>query len=187
MELELVKQDEPSFRRNLVAQAYYLKPETIALNHTPTAIPFGQISVPPGETWETYIDFYEPPNAARRIKGADIQGRVAGELQEKLADKPLLDNKLVEINDELFDEIKNLSNEKLSWFEIGEYKLVLELFGEDNPHPLAQKCYSLTVFEGNLSRLGAITEQYRFGAGIAFPPSGLIGFVGDLFSVDCIP
>lgn len=187
IELDLAKRDRPSVRRTLVAQGYYLKPDTVALNHTPTVIPFGQIFVAAGETWETYINFYEKQDSARRIKGADIQNRVAESIQKKLGDKPYSDGVPVEIDDELFDEIEAVSDERLSWFEIGEYKLVLKLFGEDLVHPFAQECYSLTVFEGNLNRLDAITEQYRFGVGITFPLPGGYGFEGELFSVECTP
>ena len=185
IELVLTKQDDPSFRKNLLAQAYYLKPETIALNQTPTAIPFGHISVPPSETWETYIDFYEPPSAARRLRAADIQGRVAAEIQESLADKSPLNNELAEISNELFDEIRAHTDKRLSSFEIGEYRLYLRLFGESESEPAARRCYSLTVFEGHLSRFDAITEHYRFGAGITFPLPGQAGFLGDLFDVEC--
>ena len=185
IELTLTKQDSPSFRKHLLAQTYYLKPETISLNQNPTPIPFGHISVPPSETWETYIDFYESPNAARRLRIAKIQGRAAAEIQKGLADKSPLDSELAEISNELFDEIKAHTDERLSSFEIGEYRLYLKLFGESSSEPTARRCYSLTVFEGHLSRFDAITEQYRFGAGIIFPLPLQAGFLGDLFDVEC--
>lgn len=180
IELVLTKQDSPSFRRNLLAQAYYLKPETISLSQTPTAIPFGYITVPPNEAWEAYIEFYEQPSAARRLETADIRGRVTTEIQESFTD-----NELAEISNELFDEIEIHTNERLSSFEIGEYRLHLKLFGESNSEPAAQGCYSLTVFEKHLNLLDGITEQYRFGFGIIFPPRTQPGFLGDLFDVEC--
>ena len=186
IELVLTKPDNSSFRRKLLAQAYYLKPQTIALNQAPTAIPFGRISVSPGETWETYIDFYEPLNAARRLEAADIQGRVAAEIQEGLADKSALSNELVQISNELFNEIKVHTDERLSSFELGEYRLYLKLFGENNSEPAARRCYSITVFEGHLGQLDTITEQYRFGAGITFPFPRQAGFLGELFDVECL-
>ena len=185
IELVLTKQDNSSFRKSMLAQAYYLKPDTIALNQAPTAIPFGHISVSPGETWETYIDFYEPTNAARRLEAADIRGRVNAEIQQGLAEKLDINNELVYISNDLFDEIKTYTDERLSLFEIGEYRLYLELFGESNSEPTARRCYSFTVFEGHLSQLDAITEQYRFGAGITFPSPPQTGFLGEIFDVEC--
>lgn len=185
LELLLTKQDSPSFRRTLSAQAYYLKPATVALNQTPTAIPFGHIAVPAGETWETYIDFYEPPSVANRLQRADIQGRVSAEIQEGLSEMSPYDNELAEISDELFEEIKSLADQRLKSFQIGEYTLQLKVFGDADDVPVAEKCYSLTVFQGHLSRFDAITDQYRFGAGISYPPPGQVGFMGDLFDTNC--
>ena len=180
IELEIAKQDKPSVRKSLLAQSYYLKPDTVSLNQTPTSLPLGQVAVPPGETWETFVDFFETPNEARRVRTANIQHQVAEQIQTALAVEQRPANSPVEISSELLDEIKTLSNAGLSWFEIGEYRLVLKLFGEHPHHPVAQQCYALTVFEGNLSQLSVITEEYRFGAGITFPLRNTSGFVGNL-------
>ena len=185
IELVLTKQDSPSFRKKLLAQFHYLMPTTVAINQTPTRIPFGQVSVSPGETWQTYIDFFEPPNTAWQLRAKNIQARVGGEIQNKLANRPLSDSGLVEISNKLFDEIKILTKERLSSVEIGEYRLYLKIFGDSNSEPAVQKCYSFTVFEGHLGQFDAITERYRFGAGITFPSQAGEGFSGDLFDVEC--
>ncbi len=187
IELVVTKEDNPSYRKTLVAQAYYLKPDTVALNQTPTAIPFGQITVDAGGTWETYIDFYETPIAARRLQAADIQARVAADIQEGLAQRLPFSNELAEISDELFEEIKSSTDERLQSFESGEYILKLRLFADNNSDSVTEKCYSLTVFQGHLSILDAITDGYRYGAGISFPPAGSVGFIVDLFDTECGP
>ena len=191
IKLILTKPDDTSYRKNLLAQAYNPKPETIAPYQGPAVIPFGHISISPGETWETYIYFYETPNTAWQIKTANIHARIAADIQKSWSENlSTHTHEPLKISDKLFDEIKNLTDERLSSFEIGQYRLHLKVFGENNSKPIAHKCYSLAVFDGHLSQLDAITKQYRFGTAIGFsrpfiPFSPQLGFVSELSDVEC--
>ena len=191
IELILTRKDKPSYRKHLLAQTYSPKPGTIAPYQAPVVIPFGHISVLPKETWATYISFYETPNTAWQIKTANIHARVAADIRKSWSENLSTHvHESPKISNQLFDEIKNLTDERLSSFEIGQYRLHLKLFGGNNSKPIAHKCYSLAVFDGHLSQLDAITEQYRFGTVIGFthsfiPFSPQLGFVSELSDVEC--
>lgn len=185
IELIITKQDDSSFQKDLLAQTYYPTPEAIAPNESPTMIPFGRIPISPSEFWENYVTFFEPISAARRSQIEQIGQRVDEEIDLALANELPSNNEPVTISDDLFDEIKSLSDERLS-FEIGEYTLHLKLYIEDDPETAAETCYSLTIFDGDVTRFDAITEEYRIGMWILFPGQNRWTFTGELDDVVCM-
>jgi hypothetical protein len=184
IEIIITRKDTPSFKKVLTAQSYFLKPTSVGLNQTPTAIPFGRIAVPPHETWDTYAEFFETPSSARRIEMARMQSNVSLQIQDALKAISPPNTKLAEISDELFTELSSNANARLKDFTIGEYILRARVLSTES-QLLTEKCYTFAVYEGHISQLNAITEQYRYGAGITFPPPGQVGFLADLYDLSC--
>lgn len=185
IELVVTRKDTPSFKKVLTAQSYFLKPTSVGLNQTPTAIPFGRIAVPPHETWDTYAEFFETPSSARRIEIARMQSKVSEQIQDAIKMISPPNSKLAEISPELFSELSSNANARLKDFSIGEYILRARVLSTEVSQVLAEKCYTFAVYEGHISQLNAITEQYVYGAGIAYPPPGQVGFSADLYDFSC--
>lgn len=185
IELIITRRDTPTFKKVLTAQSYFLKPASVGLNQMPTAIPFGRIAVPPRETWDTYAEFFETPSSARRIEMARMQSDVSKQVQDALRAMPQPNTKLAEISQDLFMDLSSNANARLKDFSIGEYMLMARVLPIEGTHALAEQCYTFAVYEGHISQLNAITEQYKYGAGIAFPPPGQVGFSADLYNAEC--
>lgn len=185
IELRLTRKDNPSYTQELTAQSYYLKPETVGMNQAPTQIPFGDISVGPGESWDFYVEFFQTPTSEKRIQFAELKSRVQSEIQRELDALPPDAQKLVEISDSLFEELGSISTSGLKSFEIGEYSVEFGVIADGGRNPVNRMCYTLTIFEGHIERLQAIIEGYRIGAGLIIPPIGKVGFTTNLFESEC--
>ena len=188
LELILTNTAGDSFKKKLIAQQYYPKPGAVAPYQLSPTIPFGHISIQSKETWEAYVDFFVTPDIPKRDKVVDFEERMISEIQSKeqgVSPNFKFDYSEPKISDELFDEIKAFTDQKISSFVIGVYTLHLKLYDEGNTDVVAQKCYSLSVHGGQLKLLNKITDMYRNGEGIIYPPIGRVGFIANLFDATC--
>ncbi len=62
-------------------------------------------------------------------------------------------------SDILFNKMKSRADKQLESFKIGRYQLDLKIFGKSSSEPVVQKCYSFTVYDGQLSMFDTITDQ----------------------------
>ena len=76
--------------------------------------------------------------------------------------------------------MKSLADKQLASFKIGKYQLDLKIFGKSDSKLVVQKCYSFTVYDGQLSMFDTITEQYRFGQ--VYPIYPITQFIQPSFS-----
>ena len=192
IELVISKQDGSSYKKNLRVRSYYPTPGAISPGQFSVQIPFGNISIQPGKIWEAYVDFFKAPDVSMRGNIADFRARVSSEIQESQIQRSNMQHrankKIPTISDGLFNNIKTYTEDRLSTFKIGQYSLHLKLYSkqERDPELAFQKCYLLTVFEGDMLQMGRITAKYRYGEGIIFPNFSNPGFMGDINNVECL-
>ncbi len=180
IELLVEKRDNPAFRKRMPAQTYFLKPEALGAGQIPTRVPFGQISIASSASWESYVEFFVTPTAAKRIKADEFQKRIHSEFG---VFNPFGSSRPT-ISKELYQEITRLSEDELRTFDIGEYYLLALFWTDDKKDPAIRRGYTFTVFDGHLARLRAVTEGYRFGEMLVRPPLGPPGFNTDLSAID---
>ena len=190
IELIVSKKGDSSFKKGMRAQIYYLKPSAISPGQLPVQIPFSNISIQPGETWEAYVDFFKAHDVSRRGKIAEFRERVSSEFLESQKQRSnkqgIVYFEPPTISDDLFNRIKSHTEKELSPFVIGQYSLHLKLYSKSDQEPDLQKCYLFTVFEGDLREMDRITGMYRTGLGIISPYFHRIGFPGDITKSECL-
>ena len=187
IELLLEKKDDPRFHLRLQALSYFLKPSTVSTGQIVTSVPFADIQLGPGETWEAYVTLGLIPPKAEQVKIADFKLQIYQQIQATLAKRPFtpFDSAPKKIDERLFGRVRGLVDRNMSGFGVGEYNLLL-VFEDDLSKVLfITKCYNISVYEADMKFLSEITNQYKMGAGVYFPSQSQLaqGFYTPLIEI----
>lgn len=168
---------------SLLGQYYIEPPNVVGIAERIVPMQFMGTFVPPGGKWEKHVRFFERLRDSDRLAFERTRRIVQNEINAAPI-SPITN--LREISDASFDAIAEKVNRKLAPFAHGEFHLELEAH-DDNGDLVAQSCYRFFLGDEQKHALDQITEGYRIGQSLLFPPLTEVGVYADLHGADCSP
>lgn len=154
----------------LPAQTYY--PQESLSGSTSTDLLIGSIVLKPSETWQQTIRCYRLWSEAEDEKVNEIISAIRQNISDKLP-KPTPDNPQptlpgpIEADEEIVDGAMKLFAQNFGLHK-GNYRLYVAALSEKD-RPLVVESFHFTLFESQIKGLVAMTEDYKYGAGIYLP------------------
>jgi len=182
VELFLERIGDTNYRRRLPGQSYFVKPSTLSPGQSAVQVPMSYIPVAPDGSWENFINFYAaiPKEAQNRISelGPAIQVQIQGQFVQN---PPARTQYRVDLA--LQSELDSFVAKNLAGFSVGDYYLLVMFWDDKSEKPAISQLFGFSVYEADMKSLASITEQYKSGIGIVFPPPQQAGFQATLHAL----
>ena len=167
--------DNSSLVKKIPAQQYYLTPSSVSIDQVPSRLPFGDLSIAEGESWEAYVEIFEQLSPDTLQEFTAIRAAVAREVTAE-------DGSV--ISDELYERIRSFVSSNMSWFKEGRYRILVLLWEDDQKDPIIKQGYKFAVKEEDIDLLNSVTERFRYGEFIVKAPKSQNGFYAKLTRID---
>lgn len=165
--IDCVIKDAGGSRWNIPAQTYISRQPTSS-GQPPQEFLIGWISLKPGEHWSRNVRCFKLLSEAEEEKVNDIISKIRDNITAKLQQRIVQTQALVEADEGIVKEAKDFFEKKFSLSK-GNYQLFIAVLSESNPVILSVRGFEFTLFESHIRSLRAITEEYKYGAGIYYP------------------
>ena len=143
-------------------------------------MPYNGATITEKHIYQAKFQYYEELDPEYRTKLQLLFARVGQELGPYNPSEPNRDS----ISEELFREIELLTQQGLEGLTATTYELLFVFWGEDPEEPIAKELFQMSLVEGNLIQLDAITRGYLFGERISRPDARGGGVATELSPVE---
>ncbi|MDG3414718.1 hypothetical protein P5E37_28090 [Vibrio parahaemolyticus] len=184
MKVVIASEDLVSYKKEFLITGYYSNADTIGIDSQPTTQPFTGLVLRPDESFSRYfIAGNDDIDSKERFFVSNLHNKLINEIGQY---DPYSVYKEEYISDELYEEIRIFSQDKLNGFVPGNYYYLLMVW-EGNLEPSKYILFSFNLSEEDFEILNRLIERYRYAEGLIRPPTTPVQVPVTLKNINEIP
>ncbi|MBI3302666.1 MAG: hypothetical protein HYZ72_11430 [Deltaproteobacteria bacterium] len=171
--IDCIITDGGNSRWDLPAHSYYSRLPPNQPGQSPPELLLGWIPLKPGEHWSETLHCFKFWSTPEERRANEITAKIRNNIVTKRLQLPAA--QFAEADAELITEAKDFFRTKFNLSE-GNYQLVVAALAESDQVLDVRGC-EFTLFESSIRALQAMTEEYKYGAGVYYPTQDLTNIV----------